>query len=122
LAAYPSPVKTSDWGYAKDPTNPLNLWVYFPDTNGAWTRAGIPLIKGDKGDTGPVGPSAVTAFTYTPADARNSWYIAHNLGFYPNVRVQDSVGTEYFGTVTYNSINAVTIDFSSAVYGTAYLS
>jgi hypothetical protein len=75
---------------------------------------------GPQGPTGPQGPSG-QSFSYTPPDARTTWTITHNLGFYPNVSVQDSFGTEYFGTVTYNNTNQVTLTFSSAVYATAYL-
>ncbi len=75
---------------------------------------------GPTGPTGPAGPSG-QSFSYTPPDARTTWIIAHNLGFFPNVRIQDSFGTEYFGTVTYNNTNQVTLTFSSAVYATAYL-
>jgi len=77
--------------------------------------------QGPKGDTGPQGPSG-QSFTYTPTDARATWTITHNLGFNPNVTVSDSVGTEYFGQISYTNSNSLTLTFSQAVYGTAYLS
>jgi hypothetical protein len=80
--------------------------------------------KGDTGPQGPVGPQGTSGgfFTYTPADARTTWNIAHNLGYNPNVTVSDSVGTEYFGQISYTNSNSLTLTFSQAVYGTAYLS
>jgi len=79
---------------------------------------------GAAGATGPAGPAGVSggSFVYTPADARDTWNISHNLGYQPNVMVVDNVGNEYFGTVVYTNNNSLTITFTSAVYATAYLS
>jgi hypothetical protein len=88
---------------------------------------GVPGQRGPKGDTGPqgaTGPQGPSgqSFTYTPSDARTTWTITHNLGFNPNVTVSDSFGTEYFGQISYTNSNSLTLTFSQAVYGTAYLS
>lgn len=97
---------------------------------------GVPGQRGPVGPVGPIGPVGATgavgpqgprgpsgqSFTYTPSDARSTWSITHSLGFNPNVRITDSFGTEYFGNIIYNDINSLTITFSQAVYGTAYLS
>jgi len=83
--------------------------------------AGTPGATGPAGPQGPAGPSG-GAFTYTPQDSSTIWTITHNLGYYPNVMVADNFGTEFFGQVVYTSINSLTITFSQAVYGTAYLS
>lgn len=82
---------------------------------------------GPTGGTGPTGPQGPTgpsgqSFTFTPADARETWNITHNLGYQPNVMVVDSFGTEFYGTVLYTNTNSLTITFTSAVYATAYLS
>jgi hypothetical protein len=61
-------------------------------------------------------------FSFTPDDSRAVWDITHNLGYYPSVRVVNSVGTEFIGDVVYNSNNRLTITFSSPVFGTVYLS
>jgi hypothetical protein len=90
----------------------------------------LPGVPGQRGPTGPTGPTGATgpqgpsgqSFTYTPSDARTTWTITHNLGFKPNVTVSDSVGTEYFGQIPYTNSNSLTLTFSQAVYGTAYLS
>jgi len=62
------------------------------------------------------------SFTYVPADARTVWSINHNLGYNPNITVLDSLGNECYGQILYNGNNSLTLTFSQAVYGTAYLS
>jgi hypothetical protein len=44
------------------------------------------------------------------------------MGFNPNVTTVDSAGTAIEGTVTYNSLNALTVTFGIATSGKAYLS
>jgi hypothetical protein len=48
--------------------------------------------------------------------------INHNLGFKPNVTVVDSAGTIYEGEITYTNPNSLTVSFSAAFSGKAYLS
>ena len=68
-------------------------------------------------------PQALSYFySFTPDDSRDVWDITHNLGYYPSVRVVNSVGTEFIGDIVYNSNNRLTITFSSPVFGTVYLS
>lgn len=62
------------------------------------------------------------AYTHTQGVASNTWVVNHNLSFYPNVTVQDSAGTIYEGEITYNSSGSLTLTFSSAFSGTAFLS
>ena len=77
---------------------------------------------GPKGDQGPIGLTPAVGFTYTPDDSQQVWYITHNLGFYPSVRVVNIFGTEFIGDVVYTDISSLTITFSGPVYATAYLS
>lgn len=49
------------------------------------------------------------------------WVIIHNLEKCPSVEVQDSAGTDIIGEVTYDSLNQLTLRFSSAFSGKAYL-
>jgi len=62
------------------------------------------------------------AYTHTQGVASNTWTINHNLGFYPNLTVQDSAGTIYEGEITYTDSVSLTVTFSSAFSGKAYLS
>jgi hypothetical protein len=107
-----------DFGNPNEEANQVIDITLLPGVPG---QRGPTGATGPKGDTGPQGPSG-QSFTYTPADARTTWIISHNLGFNPNVTVSDSVGTEYFGQISYTNSNSLTLTFSQAVYGTAYLS
>ena len=62
------------------------------------------------------------AYTHTQGVASSTWTINHNLGFYPNLTVQDSAGTIYEGEITYTDSVSLTVTFSSAFSGKAYLS
>lgn len=60
-------------------------------------------------------------FVYTQAPASATWIIVHNLGKYPSVTIEDSGGNDIEGEITYDSTNQVTLTFSAAFTGTAYL-
>ena len=62
------------------------------------------------------------AYTHTQGVSSATWTINHNLGFYPNLTVQDSAGTIYEGEITYTDSVSLTVTFSSAFSGKAYLS
>lgn len=49
------------------------------------------------------------------------WVIGHGLGNFPSVTVLDSSGNTVFGEITYTDANTVTLTFSAAFTGTAYL-
>ena len=66
-------------------------------------------------------PSRV-AYQHTQSLPSSSWNITHNLGFYPNIVIQDSGGSIVEGEITYTNSNSLTVTFSSAFSGTAYLS
>ncbi len=60
--------------------------------------------------------------THNQLSASNTWTIAHSLGFYPSVTIFDSSANEVEGAITHNDANNLTISFSAAISGTAYLS
>jgi len=64
----------------------------------------------------------VSSYRHVQSVASAVWTIAHNLGFYPNVSVVDSTGREVVGEIDYTSMNVVTLTFSAAFGGEAYLS
>ena len=49
------------------------------------------------------------------------WVIEHFLLKHPSVTIVDSAGSAVIGDVVYNSLNKLTVYFSSAFAGTAYL-
>lgn len=62
------------------------------------------------------------SYDHTQGSASDTWVINHNLGFKPNVTVVDSAGTIYEGEITYTNTNSLTVSFSAAFSGKAYLS
>lgn len=66
--------------------------------------------------------AGTSSFTFDQNSPAATWTIAHGLGFFPAVTVVDSGGREFFGGVTHVDADNLTIDFSSAQTGHAYLS
>ena len=64
----------------------------------------------------------LVSYKHTQNSSSNIWLITHNLRFLPNVTVFDSAGNTVEGNVVHTSINALTIEFSSAISGYAVLS
>jgi hypothetical protein len=93
------------------------------DTSAAATALTVmPMQVGPQGPAGPAGAGGVTSYTHTQGISLATWTITHNLGFFPNVSVVDSANTQVEGDVVYTSVNALTVSFSSAFSGKAYLS
>jgi hypothetical protein len=80
-------------------------------------------IGGPTGATGPRGPAGPPGqtFVFTQPTAATVWTITHNLGVFPAVVVADSAGTLIEGDVVYTDNNTVTLTFSAAFSGDAYL-
>ena len=58
---------------------------------------------------------------HTQASASATWTITHALGGRPSVTIVDSASTVVIGDVVYNSDTSITINFSAAFSGFAYL-
>lgn len=87
---------------------------------------GVPGVngpKGDKGDKGDKGePGAATpTFIHTQSVPSDTWLINHDLAKVPAIVVTDSGGSVVEGDIKYDSNHQVTITFSSAFAGVAYL-
>ena len=65
--------------------------------------------------------SADKHFTFTQSTATNTWNITHNLGKFPSVSVVDSGNTIVYGDIDYIDNNSLTITFSAAFGGKAYM-
>lgn len=63
----------------------------------------------------------VWAYTFVAAAPATTWTIAHNLGGFPNVTLVDTSGVQIEAQITYDSDSQITVVFSSATQGTAYL-
>jgi hypothetical protein len=62
------------------------------------------------------------AYHHVQGTSLATWTINHQLGWYPNVTVQDSGGSIVEGEITYTSVNSLTVTFTGAFSGNAYLS
>ena len=65
---------------------------------------------------------AKSKYVHNQASAATTWSITHNLKFYPNVSIVDSALSHVMGEVTYINENSLTVSFSSAFSGKAFLS
>lgn len=115
------------------------------DTAANWIAANPTLAQGELGveiDTNKMkigtGIGAWNDLPYTGIDSQEIvplvsyshvqgadstiWTIEHNLGFYPAVTVFMSSGDTVEGAIEHQDTNNLTITFSVAISGTAYLS
>ena len=83
----------------------IELWVDTDDPGG-----------GGGGTSGPL------SYVHTQGTASDTWMIEHNLGWFPNATVIDSAGTTVEGDIVHLDGNTMTVVFSGAFTGTAYLS
>jgi hypothetical protein len=74
-----------------------------------------PIIVG-----GPL--TQIVAYTHTQSISSNTWVINHGLNFFPNVTVADSSGAICEGEIAYTNNDSLTITFTGAFSGKAYLS
>ena len=87
----------------------------------------LTLSEASEGSSGTTLSSNETALGYVPtlvftqAIAAATWTIVHNTNRYPPVLVVDSANSVIEGDVSYDSLNQVTLTFSSAFAGVAYL-
>lgn len=65
---------------------------------------------------------AKSKYVHTQASAATVWSVTHNLKFYPNVSIVDSALSHVMGEVTYINENSLTVSFTSAFSGKAFLS
>lgn len=77
--------------------------------------------NGSSWSTAQGGGGGDAFFRYNQSIANSVWNIDHGLNKYPSVTVVDTAGTQGFGTVLYVDSNNVTVSFSAAFAGTAYL-
>lgn len=96
-------------------------------------EVGTLVSQGPVGPTGPAGPegpqgppgvtgAAASGTVFVQGVPDDVWTITHGLGYFPNVTVVDSTGSEVEGEVKYQSISVIILTFSAAFSGKAYLS
>ena len=77
---------------------------------------------GPQGLTGARGDTAAASFVYEQVTPATTWYINHNLNFFPAVTVVDSGGSDVVGSISYVNRDNLVVTFSVAFGGKAYLS
>jgi hypothetical protein len=60
-------------------------------------------------------------FVFDKPSASAVWVVTHNMGKFPSVSIVDTANDQVEGEVKYNSNNQLTITFTAAVAGKAYL-
>ena len=90
-------------------------------TIGIQGPSGPPGATGPQGIQGPQGISGDAHYVHTQSVASAVWTITHSLGKYPSATVVDSADSEVIGDMEYISPNTITITFSGAFGGKAYL-
>lgn len=93
---------------------------------------GLQGAAGPTGATGPVGPTGPQGpqgepgtvagnlfYRHDQMVSSDTWAVAHNLGYRPNVSVQDSAGTNVEGEITHTDVNNLVLAFSHPFTGTA---
>jgi len=65
--------------------------------------------------------SADKNFVFTQNSPAITWTITHNLNKFPSVSVVDSANEIVYGEVTYTNTNLLTVTFTAAFSGKAYL-
>ena len=106
------------WMYQTTPTGPA--WVFTGIDLGGVGPPGATGPPGPTGSPGPTGPVG-GAFMFVQNTPSSVWTIPHNLGYPPAVTVIDTSGAQIEGDAVLTS-TIVTLTFSAAFAGTAYLS
>lgn len=96
-------------------------------TTGKYIRQIVVTAPGPQGPAGVDGTQAedipdLVSYAHNQLASSTTWTVNHNLNFYPNVTVYDSAGSMVEGSVTHSTATSLTITFSSAISGKAYLS
>ena len=77
--------------------------------------------QGPAGRDGRDGTDGDSHYPHNQAVPDTVWVIDHNLGKYPSVICFDSANDEIEGMISYPTLNRVTVTFSAATGGYAYL-
>lgn len=89
-----------------------------PTANGQILTSTTTGVRSWTSITGITGDAFYHHIQSAPASV---WTVTHNLGKKPSVEVIDSAGDNWFGVVDYIDDNQLTITFSAAFSGDAYL-
>jgi len=94
-------------------------WKKYPKQNKLDSRDTIIISKPD-GSTKNLPVSALRV-KIQQASSQTTWTLKHNLNGKPSVTITDLTGNKVEGNVVYNSDTQITITFTGATAGYAYL-
>lgn len=72
-------------------------------------------------DGGVIPIELTQSFRHIQSSNSTSWVVTHNLGYRPSVTIIDIDGDVVNGDIVYNTLNQLTLNFSTAIKGEAYL-
>lgn len=99
----------------------LNSHPPYPGNQGYWMIWNVNTGQYEQ-STLPVGDGgADKTYVFSQNVPATTWYVQHNLNKYPSVSIVDSGNNMVIGNVTYIDTNNLTIDFSAAFSGQAYM-
>jgi hypothetical protein len=106
-------------------TDNVNNVVTESASNSTVVVSGLIGPAGPAGIQGPVGPAGPAGsdlhYTHEQMVPSSTWTINHNLGKFASIQVFDSGGAEVEGSITQVSTTSITVTFSAAFSGVAYV-
>lgn len=106
----------------------LTIQTYIQEINvDPVTQAVSFVLAGPRGPVGAQGPpgsnGAAIAYYHTQVALNSSWLINHDLGFRPNITVEEAgTGYEIMCAEIHHTVNQVELQFNTPRAGTARLS
>lgn len=98
------------------------VWVGPDDPIAAHPTIELWVDSDDNSGGGGGGTVGTLSYVHTQPTVSDTWMVEHHLGWFPNVTVIDSTGTTVEGDLTHVNDRSMTLSFSGAFTGTAYLS
>ena len=98
------------------------VWVGPDDPIAAHPTIELWVDSDDSSGGGGGGVIGTLSYVHAQPTVSDTWMVEHHLGWFPNVTVIDSAGSTVEGDVAHIDNATLTISFSGAFSGTAYLS
>lgn len=107
-----TPQDIINWNYAYDKT------VQSISISGPGDVKTITLTRHD---STTISDTVTLAYVHDQQTASATWNVTHNLNKFPAVQIVDTAGDEVIGQVHFNNSNSLTITFTSALSGKAFI-
>lgn len=107
-----SPQDIINWNYAYDKT------VQSISISGPGDVKTVTLTRQD---STTISDTVTLSYVHDQQTASATWNVTHNLNKYPSVSIVDTAGDEVIGEVHFNNANSITITFTAAFSGKAFI-